>query len=69
MNMKYTVIWNETWMSGSSLHTLTKMTRFVDTPIKKIMKSNYGERAVYIFEGHPYLVGMNHLESEPIKID
>ena len=66
--MKFTVIYEERWQSGSHWHCLTKVARFIDTPIEKIMKSPYGEKARFIFEGHPLMVGMTEIELEEIKL-
>ncbi len=67
--MKYTVVWESRWQSGSHWHCLAKVTRFIDTPIEKIMSSEYGKNAVYIFEGHSLMIGTNELEMVPIKLD
>ncbi len=68
MENKYTVIWNDTCSVGSHRVTATKCARIWAT-IEEIMKSPYGERAIFIFPGWPLMQGCETLESEPITPD
>lgn len=63
---KFTVIWNDVWRSGSHTHSATKCTRIEAESIQKVMLSEYGQRAQFIFEGHPFMEGMTELET-PIE--
>lgn len=67
MNNQYTVIWNDTWSMGSQRVSMTKCTRIEGT-IEEIMKSEYGDRSVFIFPGFPLMEGCNTLESEIVKL-
>jgi len=53
---KFTVIWLDSWHCGSQRHQATKMSRVEADDIQAVMKE-YGDYAIYIFEGHPMMVG------------
>lgn len=53
---KYTVIWEDRWVSGSLHHCLTKRTWVEADNIHDVMVK-YGEYARYIFEGHHCSIG------------
>jgi hypothetical protein len=60
--MKYTVIYNERWQSGSHWHCLTKMKRieieFNDSNLfQKISNEVGSEDICFIFEGWPKMQG------------
>lgn len=65
--MKYTIIYEERWQSGSHWHSLTKCARFDNLSIKRIMESDYGQKAVFVFEGWPLMVGTTEIEMIPIE--
>ena len=53
---QFTVIWLDSWQSGSQKHQQTKMSRVEAETIQDVMKE-YGDYAVYIFQGHPLMEG------------
>lgn len=61
MKKLYTVIYVESWHSGSHKHSLTKMKRVElknkETIKQMLVRENLLDIAVYIFEGHPKLEG------------
>jgi hypothetical protein len=46
---EYTIIWVDSWMSGSHRHSMTKKKFIRASSIEDIMKSQYGEATVYLF--------------------
>jgi hypothetical protein len=54
--MKYTVIWEDRWQSGSHHHCITKKTWVEANSIEDLMKE-YGDYARFIFEGHILTLG------------
>lgn len=61
----YTAIWEKRWTSESHSHCLTKFTRFFkkdeETVFDAMKREGIGDEVVYIFEGHPKLIGESHL--------
>jgi hypothetical protein len=55
--VQYTLIWEERWQSGSHSHCLTKKSWVQADSIHDIMKSEYGPRTVFIFEGFVTTLG------------
>ena len=49
--MKYTIIWEDRWQSGSHHHSITKKTWVEANSIQDLMRE-YGDYARFIFEGH-----------------
>lgn len=58
---KFTVIYTDSWMSGSNMHTLTKMRRIKkhenETMLDALYREGIAECAVFIFHDHPLLQG------------
>ena len=63
---KFTIMYLDSWMSGSRHHSLTKMVRPEAESPKDIMESEYGDKIIYLFEGHPLMVGESSVET-PIE--
>lgn len=64
----YTVIWEDRWQSGSHHHCLTKKTWVRCDDIKKLMESDYGQCARFIFEGFHLTLGENLRTDEIVEI-
>lgn len=47
----YTIIWVNSWMSGSHRHSITMKTFIRANSVEDVMKSDYGDAIVYFFEG------------------
>lgn len=58
-NMKiYTVIWEDRWKSaGNQWNCMTKKTFITCTSIRNFMESDFGKKAIYIFEGYVCTLG------------
>lgn len=54
--MKYTVIWEDRWRTGSLHHCMAKKSFVEADSIEDVMKE-YGEHARWIFEGHLLSIG------------
>ena len=65
----YTVIWEKRWQSGSHHHCMTKRTWVRCDDIKKLMESDYGQCAVFIFEGCQLTLGETFRLEDVIKIN
>ncbi len=63
----YTIIWLDSWMSGSHRHTLTQKTFVRCQDLINIMESSYKDTAIYIFEGHIPTIG-EQVSEEDIEI-
>lgn len=59
---EFTVIYLKTWQTGSHHHSITKCARVVAESVEKVMEV-YGDTAVYLFDGHPKMVGETGEES------
>lgn len=61
MSNKFTAIYTESWMTGSHLHTLTKMSRIEqkdgETVSNMLMREGIEDSTVYLFHGHPLMQG------------
>ena len=62
---KYTVIWEDRWQCGSHRHCITKKT-WVNSPSIEDLMDQYGDCAVFIFEGHILSLGE---EFQEYKVD
>lgn len=68
---RLTAIYIDSWMSGSHLHSITRMTRF-ECPndmdvIEALKHKGIEEKTVFLFDGWPRLVGeRNQLTSKVI---
>ena len=54
---EYTIIWIDSWMSGSHRHSMTKKTFIRANSVENIMKSPFGEAVVYLFDGFVFTYG------------
>jgi hypothetical protein len=54
---EYTIIWVDSWMSGSHRYTMTKKTFIRSNSIKDIMESYFGDSIVYLFHGFVFTHG------------
>lgn len=66
MKNNYTIIWVDSWTSGSRNFSKVNKMFVCAESVEKIMKSDYGDRLQYIFEGHVPTLGEEILE-ENIK--
>lgn len=62
---KYTAIYVDSWMSGSHMHSLTKMCRFEskEQEIFETLETKHRldrNQVIFIFHGHPVLEGENN---------
>jgi len=64
--MKYTVIWEDRWKTGSHWQYFTKKTFVIVDDIKKIFDKYPG--TVYIFEGHIPTLGEDLETSKIVTI-
>lgn len=59
--MKYTAIYVDSWMSGSHMHSLTKMRRIeqkgTETVLDMLKREGLDSSATFLFVGHPRLQG------------
>jgi hypothetical protein len=54
---KFTIIYVDSWQSGSHQHSLTRMQRVLAPDIHAVMRSAYGDKSQFIFDGFPILNG------------
>ena len=57
----YTLIYVDSWMSGSHMVRCEKVVRVSAATIEDVMNSKYGEMISFIFEGHPKMEGEENL--------
>lgn len=65
---EFTVIWEKRWRDGSHAHSMTKKTLVRAPEIESVMKSMYGDCAVYIFEGFQFTIGESFHEEEVVEL-
>lgn len=54
---EFTIIWVDSWMSGSHMHQLIRKTFIKANSVEDVMKSDYGDSSQYIFEGFIPTIG------------
>jgi len=60
----YTIIWIDSWMTGSNHFSITRKKFIRAESPKNIMESPYGDAVQYIFEGFIPTLGEEILEEE-----
>ena len=66
---EFTVIWEHRWCVGSHWQCLTKKTWVRAKDIHTIMNSDYGQVAIYIFEGFQFTIGETLREEEIVELN
>lgn len=54
---EFTMIWLDSWMSGSHRHTNAKKNFVLAPDVKTVMESKYGSSIQYLFEGYQCTIG------------
>ena len=48
---EYTIIWIDSWVSGSHRQSITKKKFIKANSVEDVMNSGYGDSIIYFFEG------------------
>jgi len=61
MSDKYTAIYRESWLAGSHMHTLVRITRIErkeeETVLDMLIREGIEDCVEFLFNGHPTFVG------------
>ena len=63
---KYTIIFSESWMTGSHRNSVTRFDRVETDDLRRLLKKEYVGNAWFVFEGWPRLEGE---DTVPVEAD